>query len=155
MINSYGLFNHHLDNNTLVILFSDKPITKKTNQGEVELLYSEQELVGYSISNFIRYAKIKYSGIIFLPSKPLIDVINIILKNNKLEELEYKKESGYIVKDQKVFAKQGTFLRDETISRGRYCSYFDLYIDKENDQELITIDEDIRDNIDFFQMEEK
>lgn len=155
MINSYGLFNHHLDNNTLVILFSDKPITKKINQGEVELLYSEQELVGYSISNFIRYAKIKYSGIIFLPSKPLIDVINIILKNNKLEELEYKKESGYIVKDQKVFAKQGTFLRDETISRGRYCSYFDLYIDKENDQELITIDEDIRDNIDFFQMEEK
>ena len=141
MINSYGLFNHHLDNNTLVILFSDKPITKKTNQGEVELLYSEQEL--------------KYSGILFLPSKPLIDVINIILKNNKLEELEYKKESGYIVKDQKVFAKQGTFLRDETISKGRYCSYFDLYIDKENDQELITIDEDIRDNIDFFQMEEK
>lgn len=155
MIRQYGLFNHHLDNNTLVILFSDDPVTQKLSSGEVDVLYHEDKVVGYSIANFIRYAKIKYSGILFLPSKTLIDVINNVLKNNNLEELEYKKESGYIVLNKKVFAKEGTFLRDETISKGRYCSYFDLYIEKEDDHELIIIDEDIKDNTDFFKMEEK
>ena len=155
MISQYGLFNHHLEDNTLVILFSDSEITNRVTKGEVECLYHDKELIGYSIRDFIRYAKIKYSGILFLPSKPLIDVINVVLENNGLEGLDYKKESGYIVLDKKVFAKEGTFLRDETISKGRFCSYYDLYIVNDSDKELIKIEEDIKDNIDFFQMEEK
>ena len=155
MISGYGLFNHHLEDNTLVVLFNDHTVNKRSTQGEVEVLYHDEEVVGYSISNFIRYAKIKYSGILFLPSKPLIDVINHILENNGLEMLDYKKDSGYIVKDKKVYALPGTFLRDETVSKGHYCSYYDLYIEKENANELITVEEDIKDGVDFFQMEEK
>ena len=155
MIKEYGLFHHHLDNNTLVILFSDLPINKKELSGEVEVLYHDNKVVGYSISNFLRYAKIKYSGILFLPSNTFIDVINDVLRNNGLETLDYKKESGYVVLNKKVYAKEGTFLRDETISKGRYCSYYDLYIENENDKDIIVIDEDIKDNTDFFQMEEK
>ena len=155
MRDNYGLFNHHLEDNTLVILFSDEKETSSKKSGEVEVLYHNDEVVGYRIPNFIRYAKIKYSGILFLHSKPLIDVINTVLKNNGVEGLNYKKESGYVVLDKKVFAKEGVFLRDETISKGHYCSYYDLYIERENDKELITIDEDIKDNTDFFQMEEK
>lgn len=159
MIERYGLFNHHEDNNTALILFSDEPVTDKRGDEEIKVLYHQDKVVGYEIYDFIRYAKIKYSGIIFLPSNPLIDVINFVLENHQLEKLGYKKESGYVVltNDNKkmVFAKEGTFLRDETISKGRFCSYYDLYIERENDQELIVIDEDIKEGIDFFISEEK
>ena len=160
MIKDYGLFNHHLDNNTLLILFSDKKVTRTENNGDLQVLYHENACIGYSIPNFDRYAKIKYSGILFLPAIPLIDVINDILRNHQLEPLEYRKESGYIVKidesgNRCVFAKEGIFLRDETISNGHYCSYYDLYINKDNRDELIILDEDIKEGTDFFKMEAK
>ena len=159
MISKYGLFNHHDDNATVIILFSDKKVTDKKECTGVNVLFHDDELIGYEIPNFVRFAKIKYSGIIFIPAKPLIDIVNDLLKNNNLEELDYKKESGYITrkKDDKlsVYALEGTFLRDETISKGRYCSYYDLFIEAENENDLIVIDEDIKEGIDFFRMEEK
>ena len=160
MINNYGLFNHHDDDNTLVILLSDSEISERRKLGEVEVLLNRDRIVGYSIANFIRYAKIKYSGIIFLPSNALVDVINALLKDAGLETLNYKNNSGYAVKTgenakKMVFAKPGTFLRDESISKGRFCSYYDLYINNENPHDLIVIDDDVRDDIDFFLMEEK
>ena len=159
MIENYGLFNYHDKNATVLILFSAAKVNRREDKIEVSALYHDDELVGYEIHDFVRYAKIKYSGIIFLPSNPLVDVINAVLTNNGLESIGYKKESGYIVlsnDDKKmVFAKPGTFLRDESISEGRFCSYFDLYIERENDQELVEIDEDIKEGTDFFKMEEK
>ena len=157
MIEKYGLFNHHDDNATVVILFSDKKVNNKKELNEVNTLYSDDVLVGYEIPNFVRFAKIKYSGIIFLPANPLIDVVNALLANNNLETLGYKKESGYITKRNNdklgVYALEGTFLRDESISKGRFCTYYDLFIEVDNKDDLIIIDEDIRENIDFFRME--
>ena len=159
MFDNYGLFNYHDKNATILILFSDKNITNRKKIKEVTVLYHEDEVVGYEIMDFIRYAKIKYSGIIFLPSNPLVDVINSVLRNNHVETIGYKKESGYIVKvnhnKKMVFAKEGTFLRDESISKGRFCTYHDLYIDNENENDLVIIDEDIREGIDFFISEAK
>ena len=159
MIKNYGLYNYHDKNATVLILFSNLEINKKVNGEEVNVLYHDEIIVGYEINDFIRYAKIKYSGIIFLPSNPLIDVINAILDNNNLENIDYKKESGYITKlnnnKMMVYAKQGTFLRDESISEGRYCTYHDLYIEVENENDLIIIDEDIKEGVDFFLSEEK
>lgn len=159
MKTNYGLFNEHEDNGNLLILFNEDDFDTEVNEEEVTIFYKCGEVVGYAIPNFIRYAKIKYSGIVFLPSKPLIDVINSVLKNNNLETLEFKKESGYVVKTdenvKKVYATEGTFLRDKTVSKGRYCTYYDLYIKSENENDLITIDEDIKEGTDFFQMEEK
>ena len=159
MRTNYGLFNEHEDNGNLLILFSDADIDVEENREDVSIYYHRGQIVGYAISNFIRYAKIKYSGIVFLPSKPLIDVINSVLENNGLETLEFKKQSGYIVKSddgvKKVYALEGTFLRDKTISKGRFCTYHDLYITSENENDLIVIDEDIKEGTDFFQMEEK
>ena len=159
MIKEYGLYNlHHLDN-SVVILFSDKKSNKEENLGEVDILYHDEEKVGYRIKNFIRYAKIKYSGIIFLPAPILIDVINSILDKYKLEKLAYKASSGYITKKNNehmmVFAVKGTYLRDESISNGRFCTYYDLDIKVDNDQELFTIDEEIKEDVDFFGVEEK
>lgn len=159
MINKYGLFNHHDDNSTVVIYFDDSEVNNKKEFNEVNVLYHDDKVIGYEIANFIRYAKIKYSGIIFLPSNILIDIINNILIDNNLDTLGYKKESGYITKRKGnhmcVYAKEGTFLRDETISKGRFCTYFDLFIDAENKNDLIVIEEDIKEGVDFFMMEEK
>ena len=159
MKTNYGLFNEHEDNGNLLILFASEDYDAEENRDEVTIFYKKGQVVGYAISNFIRYAKIKYSGIVFLPSKPLIDVINSVLENNGLDTLEFKKQSGYVVKldggIKKVYALEGTFLRDKTISKGRFCTYFDLYITSENENDLIVIDEDIKEGTDFFQMEEK
>ncbi len=160
MITNYGIYNHHELDNTLLILFSDeKVLTHKKISNEMEVLIHEDKVVGYRIINFIRYAKIKYSGIIFLPAKPLIDIINQILNKYNLETIDYKYQSGYITKmngnKMMVFALEGTFLRNMSISKGEYVTYFDLYIENDSPNSLIVIDENIKENIDFFQMEEK
>ncbi|MCQ2814791.1 MAG: hypothetical protein MJ227_00645 [Bacilli bacterium] len=158
MITNYGLFNHHDDNNALLILFSDDKVDNEKQINGIFVLFSNNKIVGYKIPDFIRIAKIKYSGIVFLPSNPLIDAINHILSNCKLETLAYKNDSGYHIKTidgQKfVFAEKGTFLRDETVSNGRCCSYFDLYIDNIEPNKIITLDNQI-DDLDFFKMEAK
>ena len=159
MIKEYGIYNHHEYNDTLLILFSDEVVTRVDDLGEVEVVYSENRLAGYRIKQFNRYAKIKYSGLIFLPVNPLIDVINTILRKHHLETLAYKNHSGYVTKTHNnkvmVYATSGAFLRDESISHGRFSTYYDLYIQNENEHQLAVFDENIQENQDFFKMEVK
>ena len=159
MIKEYGIYNHHEYNDTLLILFSDESANKIDDLGEVEVLYLDKKLIGYRIKKFVRYAKIKYSGLIFLPADPLIDVINTILRKYHLETLQYKNHSGYVTKihDNKimVYATSGIFLRDQSISHGRFCTYYDLYIKNEKEHDLAVFDENIQENQDFFKMEVK
>lgn len=156
----YGLFNLHEENNCLLILLSDEEISEEKGDEEVVVLYHDSKVIGYRIFNFVRYAKIKYSGIIFLPSPLLVNVINSVLENHSLDTIKFKENSGYIVKlddngVRRVFAKEGTFLRDFSISKGKFVTYYELYINSENENELIEIDEDIKEGVDFFKMEEK
>jgi len=157
MIENYGMFNHHELDNELSLLFSDKDITSVKDINGIIVCYNDCNIVGYKIPNFIRYAKIKYSGIIFLPINILIDVINSLLKNADLETLSYKTSSGYIIKkiDGKkvVYALPGTFLRNEKISQGHVCTYHDLYIDHPNENDTFFLEEDIDENVDFFKKE--
>lgn len=159
MINNYGIFNYHESNNQLVILFGENRNKEEVINKEISLLKRDDEVVGYAINNFIKYAKIKYSGIIFLPSDALIDVINSVLENNGLEPLDYKTSSGYIIKttdNQKiVFAKEGTYLRDESVSKGHVCSYEDLYIKSDDSSNILILDDDSLVGGDFFLTEAK
>ena len=159
MIYNYGIYNNHELDNTLLVLFSDKKVTRSVNLGEVDILYHDDERVGYKLKNFIRYAKIKYSGLIYLPTNLLIDVINTVLERFDLEKLDYKHGSGYITRKNNdkmmVFCEAGAFMRDYQISNGVFCSYYDLYIKDENDKRLFEIDEDIKENVDFFLAEVK
>ena len=159
MIINYGIYNNHELDNTLVVLLSEKKPNRSVKNGEIDILYQGEEIVGVKISNFIRYAKIKYSGIIYLPANPLIDVINHIFDRYQLERLDYKHGSGYITrkKDDKlmVYCVPGTFMRDYQISKGEYCTYYDLYIKDEDDKRLFVIDENIKENVDFFLSEVK
>jgi len=157
MINNYGMYNNHKLDNTLLLIFSCEKFNRSISLSkEMEILYKDDEVVGYRIKNFIRYAKIKYSGIIFLPANPLIDVINSILRKYNLEPLGYKKSSGYVTRKNEdklmVFALKGTYMIDGNISKGQFCTYHDLDIN--DDQSLFVIDEEIKENIDFFSMEE-
>ena len=126
MIKNYGLYNNHELDNTVLVLFSDKKVDKSTSLGEVDILYHEQEIVGYKLKNFIKYAKIKYSGIIYLPANPLIDVINGILARYNLELLDYKHGSGYITKINNnklmVFCESGTILAFRDLIISHECS---------------------------------
>ena len=157
MIKQYGVYNYHETNSTLLILFDEQKHNLKKKVGEVDILYHDDKIVGYEIANFIRYAKIKYSGIIFLPTNPLIDIINSVLRKYDLELLGYKSSSGYITKmngsELCVYAIEGTYLRDHSISKGKFCSYYDLDIKCEDDQKVFVIDENIQPGLDFFSAE--
>ena len=159
MISNYGIYNNHELDNTLLVLISDKKTTRSESKGEIDILYHNDKIVGYKIKNFLRYAKIKYSGIIYLPANPLIDVINGILERYNLEKLDYKHGSGYITKknneEMMVYCQAGTYMRDYQISKGQYCSYYDLYIKDDNDKRLFKIDEAILEHKDFFLSEVK
>ena len=159
MITNYGIYNNHELDNTLLIRLSDKEFNRVNSlSNEMDVLYFNDEVVGYRIHNFVRYAKIKYSGIIFLPADLLIDVINSVLAKYNLETLSYKKSSGYVTKKNNgllmVYSLPGTYLRDGTLSKGRYCTYHDLYIKNvEDENALIEIEETLQENIDFFKTE--
>lgn len=154
MITDYGIFNYHESNNELVILFGEGRNQKEKLNEEISILKRDNQVVGYAINNFIKYAKIKYSGIIFLPNNALIDVINSVLKNNSLDVLKYKQSSGYeiaLIGGQKVvYAKEGTFLKNENISRGHICTYDDLFIKNDKMNEVLLLDNDSKINVDFF-----
>lgn len=156
MVSNWGMFNYHENNNTLLLKFIDDEISNRVNHGNVNVCFNKDDkLVGYEIPDFIRFAKIKYSGIIFMPNHILVDVINNILINEKLEPLAYKNESGYVIKKMNngklgVYVKEGTFTRDKSISTGKFCSFYDLFIENENEKDLILIDDNSLEGCDFF-----
>ena len=82
----------------LIVIFNNesKP-TRSERKGQVEVIYHEDEVIGYNIFDISKIIKIKTSGLIYLPSKELISIINALLRNNGVEELEVQTNSGYII----------------------------------------------------------
>lgn len=103
MINSYCLY--YIPKNTadpvsdmLMVFFGEnKLVNKREKHNEIIILKNNDEVLGYVIMNLSSYCKIKINGTIFLPNDQLIDLINDILINNKLDTLSYKENSGYII----------------------------------------------------------
>lgn len=158
MINNYGMYYCHEENDTLRLVFSLEIANKKMMFNEVEVLYHNDVIVGYNIPNIMRFVKIKHHGIIFAANNIIIDIINSVLKANNLEPIGYKTDSGYHIKTigkiKSVYAEKGTYLRDYRISEGQFCTYYDLYIDSENPNQLVDV-EDEQDGIDVFISKEK
>ena len=100
MIKDYLLyFSNSVYKNSLYIqLKRDYQIKDETKIfNDVEVLYKSKEAIVYMIHNISRYTKIWMDGYIYLPSRVLIDVVNSILINAKLEPLSYKDKSGFII----------------------------------------------------------
>lgn len=158
MINNYGMYYYHENNDTLRLFFSlDKP-TRILHKKEVDVLYSNDKLVGYNIPNIMRFVKIKYHGIIFAANSIVIQIINSILEQNDLEPIAFKNDSGYHIKTENnfkgVYASPGTFMRDERISKGQFCTYYDLYIDNECLNQLVEVTENEADGTDIYTSKE-
>lgn len=99
MMRHYSLFYSykHIGDVLIIIFNNDKKSTKNVRKGQVEIIYHENEIIGYNIFDIRNVVKIKTEGLIYLPSLAFINVINAILKNNGVEELDYVKESGYFI----------------------------------------------------------
>ena len=99
MIKNYSLFYSYKNiGDILIIIFdNEKKPTRHVRKGKVEVLYHDEEVIGYNIFDISEVIKIKTQGKIFLPSPILIRVINTILKNSGVKELDEIKESGYVI----------------------------------------------------------
>lgn len=143
----------------LIVTFnSEMKETRKENKGRVTILYNNDEIIAYHIHDLKEIIKIKGEGMIYLPNKEMIMVINSILANEGLEPLEEKEHSGYFVKEvngQKVVvAIPGTTLNDGTVTKDEHiCTYKDLGISDE--EEILLLDKDAEVGKDFFTMEVK
>lgn len=95
----YAIFyNYHTIGDVLLIIsnLETKP-NRVIKNGDVTSLYLDDKLIGINIFNISNVLKIKSNGLIVLPLKKMIDIINNILINANVETLEYKKESGFKV----------------------------------------------------------
>ena len=80
----------------LIIVFDNvKAATKHKRKDRVEIIYHDDEIIGYNIFDVKEIVKIKSEGKIFLPSTQLIMVINTILKNAGAPLLDEITHSGY------------------------------------------------------------
>lgn len=93
----YALFyDYHTIGDVLLVTkdLETKP-DKVIKNGDVTSLYKKDELIGINIFNISNVIKIKSKGLIVLPMKEMIDVINDILRNANVETLDYKEHSGF------------------------------------------------------------
>ena len=94
----YGLFYHYqlLGDVLLIDLLPELPNHQEV-RGRVHVLYAGDKIVGYNIFAISEIVKIKAKGLIVLPSKPLIDVINSLLVAEHLQALPLIEDSGFCV----------------------------------------------------------
>jgi len=183
MLTNYGIFYYFKRSpHCLLIYFSDEEVTYSTKIGKVTASYHGVDLVSYEIDDIDKLMKIHANGLIVLPNKALIDIINSILRKETFETLEYKvrsdfyvarivaindkikvtsllgeKElplvSGLKVGDKVIINKENSFTCSEEYRKeSMICSYRDLGINKSN--EIMKVNElDIEK--DLFEMEEK
>lgn len=93
----YSLFyNYKLLGDILFIIFDNEKIPNNVvKEDNVTKIYYQDNLIGVNIFNFSKIIKIKANGLIPLPNKELINVINSILSQHNIDNLPYKEESGF------------------------------------------------------------
>ena len=183
MIENYAIFySYSKARNVLTIRLNDLKINRDEKRGNVFVFYHDDEVVTYIIDGIDKVMKIHAEGLIPMPNKMMIDVINSFLRKEKLDELAYKTHSGFyigVVKnikggaevttkagvhdfgnyfnlcdgDKVILAKKGTFLFDGTyLTHNHLCSYKDLGI---SDNGALVVDNELDINDDFMVVEEK
>ena len=183
MIENYSIFySYQKARNILTIKFNDLKINKDVKRGNVFIFYHDDELVSYIIDGIDKIIKIHAEGLIPLPNDMMIDVINTFLKKENLEQLSYKKHSGYYVGEVKnvngevevntinntykfsnyfnlldgdkvIVASPNIFLfNGEYNKEPHLCSYKDLDI---SDNDALIVDNSLIVNEDFITLEAK
>lgn len=78
-----------------VLIAPEKKTTKIVKNGDLALLYSDDELTGINLFNASRLDAFKTKGIIYAPSDVLIDGLNKYLVSAKAAPLPYTRDSGF------------------------------------------------------------
>lgn len=86
---------HVIGDVLLIIIDENQKPTRSVKKGNVVALYHDDALVGINVFEFSEIVKMKHQGLIILPPKQLIDVINHVLRNAGLETLDDVAESGF------------------------------------------------------------
>lgn len=99
MRKDYSLFYSYKNiGDVLIVIFNNELLpTNHIRKGQVEVIYHDDNIIGYNIFDISKIIKIRSSGLIYLPSKELIHVLNTVLKNSGVEELSIIEESGYVI----------------------------------------------------------
>ena len=86
---------HTIGDVLLIVIDAKAKPTRVEKKDNVVALYQDDRLIGVNIFSFSEIVKIKNAGLIILPPKQIIDVINHMLRNAKLETLDPIDESGF------------------------------------------------------------
>ncbi len=96
---NYAIYYSYKEIGDVVIILFDnaKNATSSIRKNRVSVIYHNDEIIGYNIFDIKDIIKIKSEGMIYFPSNVLVSIINSVLQNEKLETLEYKTSSGYLI----------------------------------------------------------
>ena len=96
-MNNYAIYYSYKGIGDVIIVTFDntKKATRSERKGKVEVIYHDDEIIGYNIFDVKDIIKIKSEGMIFLPSPAFIEVVNSILINSGVKPLEINEHSGY------------------------------------------------------------
>ena len=96
---NYAIYYSYKEIGDVVIILFDnaKNATSTIRKNRVSVIYHDNEIIGYNIFDIKDIIKIKSEGMIYFPSNVLVSILNSILQNEKLETLEYKTSSGYLI----------------------------------------------------------
>lgn len=102
MIKEYAMFYEYVKkHDVLVVVFNYGNIaTRYERKGDIGVVYSGTTPIAYNFFQISKILKIRARGMIYLPSEPLVDLLNALLRD--YEKLDYKKDSGYQI----VIAKE-------------------------------------------------
>lgn len=81
----------------LIIFDNEKKATRHESIGRVTVIYHDDEIIGYNIFDIKEVVKIRNEGMIYLPTKEFVSIVNSILINAKQAPLDMIKNSGYFI----------------------------------------------------------
>ncbi len=95
-MNAHLFYDFHVIGDVLLIIIDHATSPNRVEKkGNITALYHDEKLVGINLFEFSEIVKIKSKGLIVLPPKKLIEVINHMLRNASLETLDEVMESGF------------------------------------------------------------
>lgn len=163
----------------LIVSFKDDIITDVYVRGMVEVCYNKDEIITLRFNGISKIIKIHSSGLVALPNNLFIDILNNILKKEKIDiQLAYKDKSDFVIGkviehnkidiDFKIIEIDTTSLnigdlvvianKDIRLATGKWtkdyhiCTYKDLHIS--DDESIYIIDEDCKIGTDFYNTKE-
>lgn len=96
---NYGIYynNKTIGDVLIIVIIESMTPNKIIKSNNVIMLYKDDTLIGINIFNISKTIKIHANGFIPYLDKEVHQVINYILKNEGLDEIPFKEESGFKV----------------------------------------------------------